>query len=102
VALSKIRTLTVSMLVAKNIELFTHALSGITIIILILDKCPKYQTVRLNTGHHQATLNMKYINRPPLLDDLDLPLMVKRIKCLADLVANYGKKKPIFLRVERY
>jgi len=54
-----------SMLVAQNIELFTLALSGITI-ILIPDKGPKYRTVRLNTGH-LATLNMKYINRPPYL-----------------------------------
>src|SRR6218665_2019722 len=52
-----------SMLVAQNIELFTLALSGITI-ILIPDKGPKYRTVRLNKGH-LATLNMKYINRPP-------------------------------------
>jgi len=68
----KYRTLTVSMLVAQNVELFTLALSGITI-ILIPDKSPKYRTVRINTGH-LATLNMKYINRPPLLDDLDPPL----------------------------
>ena len=61
-----------SMLVAQNIELFTLALSGITI-IHIPDKGPKYRTVRLNTGH-LATLNMKYINSPPLLDDLDPPL----------------------------
>src|SRR6218665_2037328 len=61
-----------SMLVAQNIELFTLALSGITI-ILIPEKGPKYRTVRLNTGH-LATLNIKYINRPPLLDDLDPPL----------------------------
>jgi len=61
------------MLVAQNIELFTHALSSITIIILIPDKGPKYRTVKLNTGH-LATLNMKYINRPLLLDDLDPPL----------------------------
>ena len=60
------------MLVAQNIELFTLALSGITI-ILIPNIGPKYRTVRLNTGH-LAALNMKYINRPPLLDDLDLPL----------------------------
>jgi len=57
--------LTMSMLVAQNIELFTLALSGITI-ILIPDKGQKYRTVRLNTGH-LATLNMKYINRPPYL-----------------------------------
>jgi len=55
-------TLTVSMLVAQNIELLTHALSGITI-ILIPNKGPKYRTVQLNTGH-LATLNIKYINRP--------------------------------------
>jgi len=60
----KYRTLTVSMLVAQNIELFTHALSGITI-ILIPYKGTKYRTVRLNTGH-LATLHMKYINHPPL------------------------------------
>ena len=54
-----------SMLVAQNIELFTLELSGITI-ILIPDKGPKYLTVRLNIGH-PATLNMKYINRPPYL-----------------------------------
>src|SRR6218665_2814489 len=59
------RTLTVSMLVAQNIELFTLALSGITI-ILTPDKGQKYRTVRLNTGH-LATLNMKYINCPPYL-----------------------------------
>ena len=64
-----------SMLVAQNIELFTLALSGITI-ILIPDKGLKYRTVRLNTGH-LATLSMKYINRPPLLDDLDPPLQTK-------------------------
>jgi len=52
-------------LVAQNIELLTHALSGITI-ILIPNKGPKYRTVRLNTGH-LATLNIKYINRPPYL-----------------------------------
>src|SRR6218665_3620094 len=68
------RILTVSMLVAQSIELFTLALSSITI-ILTPDKCPKYRTVRLNTGH-LATLNMKYINRPPLLDNLDPPLWV--------------------------
>ena len=34
-------------------------------IILIPNKGPKYRTVRLNTGH-LATLNIKYINRPPL------------------------------------
>ena len=56
------RILTVSMLVAQNIELFTLALSSITI-ILTPDKGPKYWTARLNTGH-LATLNMKYINRP--------------------------------------
>ena len=39
-----------SMFVAQNIELFTIALSGITI-ILIPDKGPKYRTVWLNTGH---------------------------------------------------
>src|SRR6218665_3375726 len=71
----KYRTLTMSMLVAQNIELFTLLLSGITI-ILIPDKGKKYRTVRLNTGH-LATLNMKYINRPPLLDDLDLPLVYR-------------------------
>ena len=53
------------MLVAQNIELFTLALSGITI-ILISNKGPKYWTVRLNTGN-LATLNMKYINHPPYL-----------------------------------
>src|SRR6218665_1917303 len=68
----KYRTLTMSMLVAQNIELFTLALSGITI-ILIPEKGPKYRTVRLNTVH-LPTLNIKYINRPPLLDDLDPPL----------------------------
>jgi|SRR6218665_2836856 len=36
--------------VAQNIELFTRALSGITI-IFIPDKKPNYRTVRLNTGH---------------------------------------------------
>src|SRR6218665_3520597 len=64
----KYRTLTMSMLVAQNIELVTLALSGITI-ILIPDKGPKHRTVRLNTGH-LATLNMKYIhhvNRPSYL-----------------------------------
>src|SRR6218665_505401 len=38
-----------------KIELFTHGLSDITI-IFIPDKEPKYQTVRLNTGH-LATLS---------------------------------------------
>src|SRR6218665_1929207 len=61
----KYRTLTMSMLVAQDIELFTLALFGITI-ILIPNKGPKHRTVRLNTGH-LATLNMKYINRPPYL-----------------------------------
>jgi len=42
--------------VAQNIELFTHALSIITI-IFILDKEPKYRTVRLNT-RHLATLEL--------------------------------------------
>src|SRR6218665_2669659 len=42
--------------VAQNIELFTHALSGITI-IFIPDKEPKYRKVRLNTGH-LATLSV--------------------------------------------
>jgi len=51
--------------VAQNIELFTFALSGITI-ILIPNKGPKYRTVRLNTGHLEI-LNMKHINRPPYL-----------------------------------
>src|SRR6218665_3029962 len=68
------RTLTMSMLVAQNIKLFTLALSGITI-ILIPNKGPKYRRVRLNTGH-LATLNMKYINRSPLLDDLDPSLII--------------------------
>jgi len=36
--------------VGRNIELFTHALSFISI-ISIPDKEPKYRTVRLNTGH---------------------------------------------------
>jgi len=43
-------------------------------IILIPDKGPKYRTVWINT-EQLATLNMKYVNRPPpLLDDLDPPL----------------------------
>src|SRR6218665_2458796 len=66
------RTLTVSMLVAQNIELFTLALSGITF-ILTPDKGPKYRPVRLNT-RHLATLNMKYINRPPYLTTRNPPL----------------------------
>jgi len=37
------------MSVAQNIELLTHALSGITIIFMP-DKDPKYRAVRLNTG----------------------------------------------------
>jgi len=40
----------VSVSVARNIELLTHALFGITV-IFIPDKDPKYRTVRLNTGH---------------------------------------------------
>jgi len=48
-------------LVTQNIELFTHALSGITI-VLILDKEPKYQTVRLNTGH-LATLRSNEVSK---------------------------------------
>jgi len=36
--------------VAQDIELLTHALSGVTI-IFIRDKEPKYLTVQLNTGH---------------------------------------------------
>ena len=72
VALSKIPDID-NVAVAQNIELFTLALSGITI-ILIPDKGPKYRTVRLNTVR-LATLNMKYINRPPLLEDLDPPLV---------------------------
>ena len=51
------RTLTVSLSGAQNIELFTHALSGITT-IFIPDKDPKYRTVRLNTGH-LATLRAR-------------------------------------------
>jgi len=47
---SKYRTLAVPVSVTQNIELFTHALSGITV-IFIPDKEPKYRTVRLNTGH---------------------------------------------------
>jgi len=39
-----------SVSLAQTIELFTHVLSGITVNI-IPDKEPKYQTVRLNTGH---------------------------------------------------
>jgi len=45
----------VAMSVAQNIELFTHALSGITI-IFIPDKESNYRTVRLSTGHLE-TLN---------------------------------------------
>ena len=53
---SKYQTLSMPVPVAQNIELFTHALSGITV-IFILDKESKYQTVRLNTGH-LATLTI--------------------------------------------
>jgi len=42
--------------VTQNIELFTHALPGIAIFFFIPDKEPKYQAVRLNTGH-LATLD---------------------------------------------
>ena len=54
-ALSKYRTLAMLMSMAQNFELFTHALSGITI-IFIPNKESKYRTVRLNTGH-PATLH---------------------------------------------
>src|SRR6218665_2552117 len=47
-------TLTVTVSVADNIELLTHVLSGITI-ILIPDQETKYRTVWLNAGH-PATL----------------------------------------------
>jgi len=43
----KYRTLVVPMSVAQNIQLWTHALSGI-IVIFIPDKEQKYQTVHLN------------------------------------------------------
>ena len=48
--LFKIPKLAVLVSVAQGILLFTHALSGITV-IFIPDKEPKYRTVRLNTGH---------------------------------------------------
>jgi len=44
--LPKHQTLAVPVSVAQNIELLSHALSGITIIFI-----PKYWTVQLNTGH---------------------------------------------------
>jgi len=47
-SLQENQTLTVTVSVAQNIELFTHALSGITI-AFIPDKEPN--TVWLNTGH---------------------------------------------------
>src|SRR6218665_498787 len=55
----KYRTLAVSEYVAQNNELFTHALSVITI-ILLPDKEPTYRTIRLNT-RHLTTLNRRYI-----------------------------------------
>src|SRR6218665_578411 len=86
------------MLASQNIELFTRALSSITI-ILIPDKGPKYRTVRLNTGH-LAILNMKYINRPPLLDDLDPPLAdgpttEKALRCTVSKWAQGTKSSPL-------
>ena len=56
----KYRTLALPMFVAQNIELLTHALSGITS-ILISDKEPTYRTVQLNTGH-LATLQVNECN----------------------------------------
>jgi len=53
---TKYRTLSVPVSLAQTIEIFTHALSGITINI-IQDKEPKYRTVLLNIGH-LATLCM--------------------------------------------
>src|SRR6218665_2263157 len=49
----KYRTLAIPVSVAQNIEQFTHALRGNTIIFIPESK---YRTVRLNTGH-LATLN---------------------------------------------
>jgi len=62
-------TLAVPLSVAENIELFTHALSGITIII-IPDKEPKYRTVRLNTRHLATLLRiylLTYLQRHTIL-----------------------------------
>src|SRR6218665_2075346 len=59
----KYRKLAVPVSMGQNIELFTHALSGITI-IFILDKESKYRTVRLHTGH-LATI--PYFNRDPFV-----------------------------------
>jgi len=57
----KYQTLAVPVLVAQNIELLQHALSGITI-ISIPDKEPElYLTVRLNTGHLTTLQTGKHV-----------------------------------------
>jgi len=60
-------TLAVPMSVAQNIELFTHVLSGITI-IFIPDKEPKYLTVRLNTGHLATLVSRSFHVKSTSLD----------------------------------
>jgi len=59
----KYQTLTVIMSVAQNTELFTHALSGITI-MFIPGKEPKCRTVRLNTGHLATLLEYNISWKP--------------------------------------
>src|SRR6218665_863981 len=64
------RTLTVSMLVPQNIELFTLALSSIAI-ILTPDKGPKYRTVRLNERlNERHVLRHLFPSEKPRIYDL--------------------------------
>src|SRR6218665_1595093 len=58
------------MLVAQNIELFTLALSGIAIILILRSKIPD------SSAKYRTPGNAKYeiYKSPPLLDDLDPPL----------------------------
>jgi len=63
--------------VSQNIELFTHALRGITI-TSIPDRQPKYQTVQLNTGH-LATLNVKRFHG--IIFSVFLLLTIENILC---------------------
>ena len=73
------------MLVAQNIELFTLALSGIAIILILRSKIPDSQAKYRTPG------NPKYeiYKSPPLLDDLDPPLVCSCSKAKQEWVSQW-------------
>jgi len=73
------------MLVAQNIELFAHALTGTPItIIFIPNKDPKYRTVRLSIGHLATLVNISNLNNAEPLSTSPLNIVVMIAKISAD------------------